>query len=61
VPRDVCKRDLQAIVRGTARALRSSRDNVLEEPLPEKLATLLRRLEGKEQTGVRRRPVDSHH
>ena len=37
---NVSKEDVQAIVRGTARALRSSRDNILYEPLPDRLAML---------------------
>jgi hypothetical protein len=59
VPRDVCKKDLHEIVRGTARALRSMRDNILDEPLPDKLAMLSKSLtEGSGEQGA---PTESPH
>ena len=42
--RDTRKADIKASLRGIARALNSSMDNVSEELLPEKLATLSERL-----------------
>jgi hypothetical protein len=44
MPRDTRKADIKASLRGIARALNSSMDNVSKERLPEKLATLSERL-----------------
>lgn len=44
MPRELAAKDLHAIIRGTARALRSSRDTILDESLPPKLAALSKHL-----------------
>jgi hypothetical protein len=45
VPREPSKGDLRAVLRGISRALESSRSVSAEEPLPEKLAALVKRLQ----------------
>ena len=45
MPREPSKGDLRAVLRGISRALESSRSVSAEEPLPEKLAALVKRLQ----------------
>ena len=45
MPREPSKGDLRAVLRGISRALESSRSVPSEEPLPEKLAALVKRLQ----------------
>jgi len=45
VPREPSKGDLRAVLRGISRALENSRSVPSEEPLPEKLAALVKRLQ----------------
>lgn len=61
MPRYTCKADIKAALRGIARAIHSFTSNVLEEPFPEKLAALSKRLtEAATSQTVGRPPIEGH-
>jgi hypothetical protein len=61
MPRYTCKADIKAALRGIARAIHSFTSNVLEEPFPEKLAALSKRLtEAATGQTVGRPPIEGH-
>ena len=55
VPRDEDRQNLEAILKGISRALRSFNSNIADEPLPDRLAKLVERLsKGEEKPDLNR-------